>query len=89
MPGALDGRTELGCGGERRSGGKKAQDGLMIDGGTGKQSQMKRAAKTCKILPVLEQKGWRAQQGFLNGQAHGNHPGSWLRPWFLGESPRL
>lgn len=51
---------EEGSGGERWSGGKKTQDGLMVDRGTGKQSQMKRSAEACEILAVSRQKGWSA-----------------------------
>lgn len=50
---------------------QETQDGLMVDGGTGKQSQMKRAAEAREIPPVLEQKGQRAQHGFLNCRTHG------------------
>lgn len=36
--------------GEKWSGGKKAQDGLMADGGTGKQSQKKEQLRSVRRL---------------------------------------
>lgn len=39
--GGLPGGTESNLRGDRWSGGKKVQDELMVDGGTGKQSQIR------------------------------------------------